>query len=51
MDGREFAAGDAVTIRCVDGELHAGALAELPLYDRHAEIPRGKRVDIPLRYE
>ncbi len=37
----------AVLIRCVDGELHAGELADLPLYDKEAEIPRGKLVDIP----
>ncbi len=49
MDRPGFADGDAVTIRCVDGELHPGTLAELPLYDREAEIPRGKLVDIPRR--
>jgi len=36
-----------VMIRCTDGELHAGELADLPLYDKEAEIPRGKLVDIP----
>ncbi len=49
MDRPGFVEGYAVTIRCVDGELHAGTLAKLPLYDRQAEIPRGKRVDIPQR--
>ena len=49
MDTPEFSAGAAVTIRCIDGELHPGELAELPLYDKQAEIPRGKKVDIPTR--
>ncbi len=39
----------AVGIRCVDGVLHQGELATLPLYDKLAEIPRGKVVDIPRR--
>lgn len=49
MDQPGFAEGDAVTIRCIDGELHPGTLAELPLYDKQAEIPRGKMVDIPAK--
>jgi aminomethyltransferase len=49
MDRPGFAEGDAVTIRCIDGEMHAGELAGLPLYDRQAEIPRGIRVEIPDR--
>ena len=49
MDAAGFAEGDRVTIRCIDGELHDGELAELPLYDKLAEIPRGKLVDIPAR--
>ncbi len=49
MDQAGFAEGDAVSIRCIDGELHSGELASLPLYDKQAEIPRGKRVDIPVR--
>ena len=44
-----FAEGEAVRIRCIDGELHAGELASLPLYDKEYEIPRGQRVDIPPR--
>ncbi|MDJ0777408.1 MAG: aminomethyltransferase family protein [Gammaproteobacteria bacterium] len=44
-----FGEGDAVQVRCIDGQLHAGELASLPLYDKEAEIPRGKRVDIPVR--
>jgi len=49
MDRSGFSEGDQVRIRCIDGELHEGELATLPLYDKEAEIPRGKRVDIPER--
>ncbi len=49
MDRTGFTEGDAVRVRCIDGELHPGELASLPLYDKEAEIPRGKRVDIPKR--
>ena len=38
-----------VMIGCIDGEFHEGSLAELPLYDKQCEIPRGKLVDIPER--
>ncbi|NKB75701.1 MAG: aminomethyl transferase family protein [Gammaproteobacteria bacterium] len=41
--------GLEVTIECTDGTLHPGKLASLPLYDKQAEIPRGKRVMIPTR--
>ena len=44
MDNAQFNEGDAVQIRCIDGELHDGELASLPLYDKEAEIPRGKHV-------
>jgi aminomethyltransferase len=47
MERPGFSEGDAITIRCIDGDMHAGELANLPLYDRQAEIPRGKLVDIP----
>lgn len=50
MDLPGFTEGDLVTIRCTDGEMHTGELAGLPLYDKQAEIPRGKRVDIPERF-
>ena len=49
MDQAGFSDGDAVMIRCIDGAMHSGSLASLPLYDKEAEIPRGKRVDIPER--
>jgi hypothetical protein len=35
----------------IDGEMRAGELVGLPLYDRKAEIPRGKLVSIPHRPE
>jgi len=49
MDQSGFSEGDQVTVRCIDGEMHAGSLASLPLYDKEAEIPRGKRIEIPDR--
>ena len=49
MDKPGFSEGDAVEIRCIDGKMHAGELAELPLYDKQAEIPRGIIIDIPER--
>lgn len=47
MDQAGYAAGDKISVRCIDGELHDAGLAELPLYDKACEIPRGKLVDIP----
>ena len=41
--------GDAVTVGCRDGAMRPATLVELPMYDRAAEIPRGKRIDIPAR--
>ena len=49
MDQAGIAPGTRVSIRCIDGELHPGETAELPLYDQQCEIPRGKLVDIPER--
>ena len=49
MNESGFEEGQAVRIRCIDGQLHPGELASLPLYDKECEIPRGKRVDIPSR--
>ena len=49
MNSADFNHGDKVEIRCVDGELHPGRLNRVPFYDEEAEIPRGKRVDIPIR--
>ena len=47
MDEGGFDRSALASISCIDGEWHDGVLAELPFYDRQAEIPRGKRVDIP----
>ena len=49
MDASGAPVGTAVEIICVDGNAHQGELAALPFYDPQAEIPRGKRVDIPER--
>ena len=49
MDNPGFSEGDVVQIRCTDGQLHPGSLTEVPFYDKLAEIPRGKKVDIPTR--
>lgn len=38
-----------IEVTCIDGSLAAAETASLPLYDEQAEIPRGKRVDIPDR--
>ena len=44
-----LAPGTKVVFECQDGEMRAGELVELPFYDKLAEIPRGKLVDIPVR--
>ncbi len=49
MQQAGFQEGNGVRIRCIDGKLYDGELASLPLYDKQAEIPRGKMVDIPER--
>ncbi len=49
MEERGLAPGTPVSVTCRDGKLHDGTLAELPLYDKQAEIPRGKLIDIPTR--
>jgi aminomethyltransferase len=49
LDRAEHGPGTRAAIMCKDGALHDGELAELPLYDKLAEIPRGKLVDIPER--
>jgi len=42
-------AGASVSVGCKDGTQQPGELVELPFYDKLAEIPRGKREDIPQR--
>lgn len=45
--GHQF--GEAVEVGCADGHMHPATLVEVPMYDKAAEIPRGKLVDIPER--
>ena len=47
LDKANLSAGSKVQVGCRDGNLHAAELVEMPFYDKLAEIPRGKRVDIP----
>lgn len=49
LDNSKYTAGTEVEIGCIDGELHKGVLAALPLYDQACEIPRGQLVAIPER--
>ena len=44
-----FQDGQEVSVGCIDGSMNSAKLASLPLYDKQAEIPRGKLVDIPER--
>lgn len=49
LDSTTHNPGFTVQIGCRDGTMHDAELIELPFYDKLAEIPRGKRVDIPTR--
>ncbi|MEM9145337.1 MAG: aminomethyltransferase family protein [Pseudomonadota bacterium] len=49
LDEAGLAPGAAVEVECRDGAFCAAELVEMPFYDKRAEIPRGKRVDIPER--
>ena len=49
METARFGPGQEVQVGCSDGQFHAAQLVTLPMYDRQAEIPRGKRIDIPTR--
>ena len=49
MDTHDSNAGDIVQVGCRDGSQQSAELVSLPFYDKDAEIPRGKRVDIPER--
>lgn len=49
LDKPGATAGTAVRIRCRDGAMHEACLVELPFYDKLAEIPRGRLVDVPQR--
>jgi len=47
LDNADLKAGSRVTVGCRDGSSHAAELVEMPFYDKLAEIPRGKLIDIP----
>ena len=49
MDSADHGVGTALQVGCSDGQMHEATLVDLPMYDPEAEIPRGKRVDIPTR--
>ena len=49
LDTTDYGPGSEVTVGCKDGSKQSAELVELPFYDKLAEIPRGKRVDIPER--
>ena len=49
MNNEGFSAGTKVKVGCIDGTMQDAELVELPFYDKTAEIPRGKLVDIPDR--
>lgn len=49
MNTAQHKPGTAVMVGCRDGSMQAAELVELPYYDKQAEIPRGKLVDIPDR--
>jgi aminomethyltransferase len=49
LDDTRPGPGAEVMVGCRDGSMQVAELVELPFYDKLAEIPRGKRVDIPER--
>ena len=49
MGSAENGVGRSVQVGCKDGSVQDAELVDLPMYDRLAEIPRGKLVDIPQR--
>jgi aminomethyltransferase len=49
LDRAGAAAGDEIHVGCRDGSMQRAELVEMPFYDKLAEIPRGKRIDIPER--
>ena len=49
LDETGLAPGQKILIECIDGQARPGTIHELPFYDAKAEIPRGKRIDIPQR--
>ena len=49
METSKYGEGSVVTVGCRDGSMQEATLITLPFYDKLAEIPRGKLVDIPER--
>lgn len=49
METTQFGEGATVMVGCRDGSMQEATLIALPFYDKLAEIPRGKLVDIPER--
>ena len=49
LDTAKLRPGASVEVGCRDGSMRIAELVELPFYDKLAEIPRGKLVDIPQR--
>lgn len=49
LDSTGHKAGDRVKVGCRDGSMQDAELVAMPFYDKDAEIPRGKKVDIPER--
>ena len=49
LDAATHSVGAKVKIGCRDGKQHDAVLIEVPFYDKMAEIPRGKVIDIPKR--
>lgn len=47
MDDAAHEIGTKVQVGCRDGSMQDAELVRMPMYDVNAEIPRGKRVDIP----
>ncbi|MEM7314649.1 MAG: aminomethyltransferase family protein, partial [Planctomycetota bacterium] len=45
----EHKPGARIGVGCRDGSLQAAELVEVPFYDKHGNIPRGRLVDIPTR--
>lgn len=49
LDAIDHLPGTEIEVGCRDGSVQQAELVELPFYDKLAEIPRGKLVDIPER--
>ena len=49
LDTDAHGPGTSIIVGCKDGTMQPAELVEMPFYDKLAEIPRGKREDIPER--